>query len=74
MRAMAVTSAMSGHRRSAWPRHPGLIVTLSAASAMRAPCSASSSAARSASVKTFASRHTATRFSRCWLSPHEGRP
>ena len=36
---------------------------------MRVPCSVSSSAARSGSVKTFASRHTATRLSRPGLSP-----
>ena len=36
---------------------------------MRVPCSVSSSAARSASVNTVASRHAATRLSRTWLSP-----
>ena len=47
---------------------PGLAGDTPAASASRVPCSVSSSAARSASVNTFASRHAATRFSRCWLS------
>ncbi len=38
-------------------------------SAIRVPCSVSSSAARSASVKTLASRHAATRLSRTDVSP-----
>jgi hypothetical protein len=44
-------------------------VTPPAASAMRVPCSVSSSAARSASVKTVASRHAAIRLSRTRVSP-----
>ena len=48
---------------------PGLVGDAAGASAMRVPCSVSSRAARSASVKTVASRQAATRFSRTGLSP-----
>jgi DNA-binding LacI/PurR family transcriptional regulator len=44
-------------------------VTPPAASAMRVPCSVSSRAARSASVKTVASRQAAIRLRRTWVSP-----